>query len=248
MTQPNGADVADSAYLRHTAAIPASGNPVKHILPFALATMLLPALAVCAAETPATAFLEKQTENLKGLHGEFIQTVYDADGQAVEETSGEVSLRAPRQFRWEYKAPFPQLIVADGDRVWIYDPDLEQVSVRRQGNAEQQSPLLVLIDPSELERQFNVEGPKSLENGVSRLVLTPRNPEAGMTRADLDFRDDGLDRMSLVDSIGQRTEIRFSAWERNPAFADGWFGFDPPDGVDVVGDLGEDAEVTPLGE
>ena len=221
---------------------------MKHIVSFALIAMFAAMASSSAAESPATAFLEKQTQNLNGLHGEFIQTVYDADGQAIEETSGEVSLQAPRQFRWEYKAPFPQLIVADGDRVWIYDPDLEQVSVRRQGNAEQQSPLLVLIDPSELERQFNVEGPKPLEHGQSRLVLTPRNPDAGMTRADLDFGDDGIERMELVDSIGQRTEVRFGAWERNPAFADGWFAFDPPDGVDVVGDLGEDAEVTPLGE
>src|SRR5690606_27744491 len=84
-----------------------------------------------------------------------------------------VALSAPRMFRWEYEQPFPQLIVADGNDVWVYDPDLEQVTVRPQGREEQQSPLAVLIDPEQLERQFLVASAGS-EGGLEWVELTPR--------------------------------------------------------------------------
>jgi outer membrane lipoprotein carrier protein len=157
-----------------------------------------------------------------------------------------VLLSAPRLFRWEYRKPSPQLIVADGDHIWIHDPDLEQVTVRNQSFEEQGSPLAVLIDPTELDRQYKVsEGGKT--GGLEWLVLVPKKPDnAPFQRARLGFGAGGLVRMELQDGLGQRTVIGFSPWLRNPRFPSGTFKFVPPPGTDVVGDVRTGAQVTPL--
>ena len=204
--------------------------------------VLVLAAPLAQAAPPAMAAF---TDGLKGLDGRFVQRVFDADGRLTEETDGRVALAAPRQFRWEYADPYPQLIVADGDHVWVYDPDLEQVQVRKQALEEQQSPLAALVDPGELERQFTVaEAPAA--DGLAWVVLTPKSEEAQIASARLGFRGADLARMTMQDALGQRTEIVFEGWRRNPAFAADTFRFTPPAGVDVVGEMAETAEVTPI--
>ncbi|MEN1928122.1 outer membrane lipoprotein chaperone LolA [Luteimonas sp. MJ250] len=173
---------------------------------------------------------------LKGLDGQFEQKLYDLDGRLKETSSGRVALSAPRLFRWEYATPYEQLIVADGEKVWVYDPDLEQVTVRAQGPEEQNSPLAALVDPAKLERDFNVrEGAES--EGLSWLQLSPRDADqASFSSARLGFKGASLVRMEVVDTLGQRTEVTFSGWKRNPAFDRGTFRFVAPAGVDVVGE------------
>jgi outer membrane lipoprotein carrier protein len=175
-------------------------------------------------------------KGLKGLTGQFSQQVYDPSGKLKERSSGKVALSAPRLFRWEYVKPYPQLIVADGKTVWVYDPDLEQVTRRPQGIEEQSSPLAALIEPARLDRDFVVaEGGK--EGGLAWLVLTPREAEdASFSTARLGFGKTGLVRLKVVDALGQRTEIAFTGWKRNPAFPTGTFRFAPPKGVDIVGE------------
>jgi outer membrane lipoprotein carrier protein len=200
------------------------------------------AISSVGAQESRTA-LEAFSHDLRGLDGRFVQRVYDADGRLDEETHGRVALSAPRQFRWEYESPFPQLIVADGDHVWIYDPDLEQAQVRKQSLEEQQSPLTVLIDPTELERQFVVRAAPD-RDGLAWVVLTPRDADtAQVESAELGFLGAELASMVMSDALGQRTEIRFSGWKRNPRFERGTFDFVPPDGVDVIGERIESAEV-----
>jgi outer membrane lipoprotein carrier protein len=186
------------------------------------------------------------TKGVKGLEAHFEQRVYDANDRQTERSAGTVKLAAPRQFRWEYLTPSPETIVADGNHIWIYDPELEQVTVRNQSFEEQSSPLAVLIDPTELDRQFNVsEGGSS--DGMGWLVLTPKKTDdAPFVKAMLGFGSDGLMRMELNDALGQRTVIGFSGWARDPKFAKDSFSFTPPKGADVVGDLGQPAEVMPL--
>jgi outer membrane lipoprotein carrier protein len=208
--------------------------------------IVIPAAPACAAD--ARAILDAFTRDLQGLDGRFVQRVFDADGALSEETKGRVALSAPRQFRWEYEAPFPQLIVADGYHVWIYDPDLEQAQVRKQSHEEQQSPLTALIDPTELERQFVVQAAPAAE-GLDWVELTPRDAEtAQIASARLGFAAGELARMHMADSLGQRTEIAFEGWRRNPAFAPDTFRFEPPEGVDVIGEQAESAEVYPIAD
>jgi outer membrane lipoprotein carrier protein len=88
--------------------------------------------------------LTKFTKGLKGLDGQFSQQVFDANGKRKESSNGRVAMSAPRLFRWEYVKPYPQLIVADGKNVWVYDPDLQQVTKRAQGAEEQNSPLAAI--------------------------------------------------------------------------------------------------------
>ncbi len=200
-------------------------------------------LALGAALATSTAFagardeLKSFTTGLKGLDGQFTQQVHDGNGKLKETSSGRVALLAPRQFRWEYTKPYPQLIVADGSKVWIYDPDLQQVTVREQGAEEQNTPLTALIDPGKLDQQFNVKEAGTAD-GLQWLALTPKNGgEASFESARLGFGKDGLARMEVKDAVGQRTTLSFSGWKRNPAFASGTFKYTPGKGVDVIGDL-----------
>ena len=176
------------------------------------------------------------TRGLKGLEGQFSQQVFDSRGNQKESASGRVALSAPRLFRWEYLKPYPQLIVADGTKVWVHDPDLKQVTVRAQGAEEQNSPLAALIDPQKLERDF-VARDAERQGDLEWLELTPKQTEgASFQRARLGFDGRGLARMQIFDALGQRTEIAFTGWKRNPAFPSSTFRFTPPKGVDVVGE------------
>lgn len=195
-------------------------------------------LVATSAHAGARDDLDAFTRGLKGLQGGFAQTVYDSNGAKKEASTGRVSLSAPRLFRWEYVKPYPQLIVADGKTVWVYDPDLKQVTRRPQGAAEGNSPLAALVDPARLDRDYVVAEAGS-KDGLEWLTLTPRNKDdASFESARLGFDQGGLGRMSFTDLLGQRTEIVFAKWQRNPAFASGTFTYVPPKGVDVVG--GED--------
>lgn len=199
------------------------------------------------AANEGEALIARFTDGLTGVDGHFEQRVWDADGQLKESSSGRVALAVPRQFRWEYQAPFPQLIVADGDHVFIHDPDLEQVTVRKQLGEEQQSPLLAVVDPEERERQFVVSS-AGTRDGLDWVALQAKHEDAELDRALLGFAGTQLARMELQDSLGQKTEVAFSDWQRNPDFAPDTFRFVIPAGTDVVGDYDPKAEVIPLGE
>ncbi|QDH70029.1 outer membrane lipoprotein chaperone LolA [Marilutibacter alkalisoli] len=199
---------------------------------FALAAVMFASTAIAGARDDFKSF----TAGLKGLDGEFTQKVFDANGRLKETSSGTVAVSAPRQFRWEYLTPYPQLIVADGKTVWIHDPDLEQVTRKPQGVEEQNNPLAALIDPARLDAQYNVveEGEA---DGLSWLTLAPKTEgDASFSSARLGFRSGALAKMDVVDALGQRTEIEFSPWIRNPSFARGTFSFTPPPGTDVIGE------------
>ncbi len=180
--------------------------------------------------------LVRFTTGLKGLEGQFSQQVFDANGRAKESSSGTVAVSMPRLFRWEYVKPFAQLIVADGQQVWIYEPDLQQATVKTQGEEERNSPLVALFDPARLDRQFDVSEEAEASDGLQWLTLTPKvDAEANFQMARLGFGAQGLARMQVLDLVGQRTEIQFDGWKRNPAFAADTFKFVPGKDVDVVG-------------
>lgn len=176
------------------------------------------------------------TKGLKGLDGRFTQQVFDARGKLKEQSKGRVALSAPRQFRWEYAAPYPQVVIADGKTVWIYEPDLQQVTRRPQGAEERNSPLAALVDPKRLDGQFVVKE-SGASGGLQWLTLTPKGDAAaaGFRTAKLGFGTAGLAKMQVVDQLGQRTEIAFSGWKRNPKLPATTFRYVPAKGVDVIG-------------
>lgn len=205
---------------------------MKFIVSAALAALLVAVASV--ANAGAREDLAAFATGLRGLDGQFNQDVFDPQGRRKESSSGRVALSAPHLFRWEYRQPYAQLVLADGKTVWVYDPDLKQASRRPQGAEEASSPLAVLLDPARLDRDFIVKEAGDAD-GLSWLSIQPRSAEAGFRSARLGFLRNQLLRMEYEDALGQRTEIRFSGWKRNPAFAAGTFVFTPPAGVDVIG-------------
>lgn len=201
-----------------------------------VALLALALTTASAAQAGGRDDLNSFTKGLKSLSGRFTQQVYDSKGGLKERSSGTVALSAPKKFRWQYATPYPQLIVADGRKVWIHDPDLEQVTVKAQSAEEQANPLAALVDPRQLDAQFTVKD-AGAANGYNWLTLSPRGKgETGFRTARLGFNKSGLARMHVVDALGQRTELAFSGWARNPALPASTFRFVPPKGVDVIGE------------
>lgn len=198
-----------------------------------------------AATDSARARLDAFAKDLKAVSGSFEQHVLDPNGRADKTSRGSMALKAPRQFRWETTAPYMQLIIADGEKVWIYDPDLEQVTVRAQGTEEAHSPLTVLTDLSQLDRDF-ATSEQGEEDGLIWLRLKSKDKEPQFEYADLGFGHSGLERMRFEDALGNRTEIHFTDWQRNPKLKADTFKFTPPKGVDVIGDAAPAAQAYPI--
>lgn len=208
---------------------------MKRLFIFAVA-LLLPLATLAQTAGPARMRLNTFAHDLHSLTGQFTQTLTNVDGQPGQTSSGTLALEAPREFRWDTLTPYKQTIVADGSRVWLYDPSLEQVTVRKQSTEEAHSPLTVLTDVSQLDKNFRVVE-KGEHDGLVwlRLTSTAANPQ--FDYADLGFDAHGLARMTFRDQLGSTTNIRFSNWKRNVAIPSQTFNFTPPKGADVIGDL-----------
>lgn len=211
---------------------------------FVLAALFATSFSAQAVEG-ARARLDAFSKGLTSVSGNFEQQISDANSGKTKTSQGTLSLKAPRQFRWDTTAPYKQLIVADGEKVWIYDPDLEQVTVRAQGTEEAHSPLTVLTDLSQLDRDF-ATSEQGEHDGQAWLRLKSKDKEPQFEYADLGFDSSGLASMMFKDAFGNGTLIRFSGWQRNAKFASDLFKFTPPQGVDVVGDPTPAAETHPL--
>jgi outer membrane lipoprotein carrier protein len=180
--------------------------------------------------------LQLFSSGLESLHARFEQRVVSGDGVVEDSSDGQVWLSRPQRFRWEYGGDFPELVVADGARVWIYDVTLEQVTVRDQSSAAADSPLTLLTDPGRLDEQFEVREAGDA-SGLQLLELRARSAESDFERILLGLRDAGLELMIMEDAFGLRTELRFQEVKRNPVIDPELFSFEPPDGVDVIGDV-----------
>ena len=209
-----------------------------------LLVALLLSPAAHAADS-ARARLDAFAHGLKSLSGDFTQTTVDANGRAAGTARGTLALQTPRLFRWQVRSPYRQLIVADGKRVWLYDPELQQVTVHAQGAAEAHSPLTVLTDLGQLDREFKVTE-LGTRGGLAWLQLTAVARSPDFKAAELGFGPQGLSRMVFTDQLGNRTDISFSGWRRNVALPASEFRFTPPPGADVIGDAAPAAEVYPL--
>ena len=163
----------------------------------------------------------------------FEQLILSADGAVMESGTGEVWLQRPDRFRWAYHGDFPELIVADGDRVWMYDEGLDQVTVRLQSELAGDSPLLVILDLDRLDERFAVTELGTV-TGLQFLELTARSADAQFERLVLGFANGALQRLVLEDAFGMRTELTFREVTRNPEIPESHFRFTPPEGVDLV--------------
>ncbi len=170
----------------------------------------------------------------QSARADFEQKVFDKNGKLVQESRGSFAFLRPGRFRWTYVKP-PQIIVGDGDRVWIHDADLNQVTVRKVARVLGATPAALLAGASDIEKSFDLVEAGD-RDGLEWLEAKPKEKESGFERIRLGMSASGVDAMELVDHFGQTTVLRFSNLVRNPQFEAGTFRFTPPKGADVLGD------------
>ena len=170
----------------------------------------------------------------QAARADFQQKVFDKSGKLVQESKGSFSFLRPGRFRWTYAKP-PQVIVGDGERVWIHDADLNQVTVRKVQRVIGATPAALLAGASDISKAFElVEAGE--KDGLEWLEAKPRDKESGFERVRLGLSTSGVEAMELVDHFGQTTMLRFTNLVRNPQFDAGTFRFTPPKGADVLGE------------
>lgn len=163
----------------------------------------------------------------------FTQVVFDRSMRKLQETSGSMQFQRPGRIRWSYVKPYEQTIVGDGEKLWIHDKDLNQVTVKPMGQALGGSPAALLAGSNDIEKDFRLNA-AGMQDGLEWIEATPRNADATFQKVRLGFGKAGLEAMELTDSFGQTTIVRFSDIVRNPSLAPGIFKFTPPKGADVI--------------
>ena len=224
-------------FVRHAASdrpTPRSAQPARvgRFVPalFAIIAVLIAPLGAASGLDQLHGFLT----GTQSAQGAFKQVVVNKDGRTTQTTSGTFAFQRPGKFRWTYEKPFDQLIVGDGEKVWVYDRDLNQVIVRKLDAALGATPAALLAGDNALENNFTlVAGGEA--DCVQYVAATPKSAESQFTRIRLGFVDELPRRMQLTDAFGQTTELTFSDVRRNPRITADVFEFRPPKGADVVG-------------
>ena len=165
----------------------------------------------------------------------FEQQVVDRTGRVVEKATGTFSFSRPGKFRWTYEKPHQQLLVGDGQKLWIYDPDLKQVTVKRVDQAISSTPAALLAGRDDITRLFTLRDAGQAE-GLDWVEATPKAADTGFERVRLGLRGKVLAAMELQDQLGGRTMLRFIDLKANAAVAPEAFTFKPPAGADVLED------------
>ncbi len=198
------------------------------------AAALLGVGVVCRpAHAAALAQLRAFLADIRSARGEFTQKVLRADGSVAESSSGEFAFARPGRFRWEVRKPFEQLLVADGQRLWFYDKDLNQVTVRPLSGSLASTPAAILFGDADLGRDFTLRE-LAPRDGLDWVEALPRNKEAGFERIELGMRDGLPASMEVTDAFGRTTVFGFRAIARNAAPAPELFRYVPPEGIDVL--------------
>ena len=173
--------------------------------------------------------------NTATMRAQFSQVVNDNKGRKVQEVDGIMQLQRPNKFRWDYKKPYEQQIVSDGKQVFLYDTELQQVTIRELSKSLGSSPAALLAGGEAVEKSFTLKN-ATRKDGLIWVLALPKDKESGFERVLLGFKADKLRKMELYDSFNHITNITFDAVERNPTLQDATFLFTPPAGVDVVGE------------
>jgi outer membrane lipoprotein carrier protein len=197
-------------------------------------TLLVVAAPARAAED-ALARVEAYLGALTTLSAEFSQVVRSRDGEIVERSSGTLSLSRPNRFRWDYREPHEQAIVGDGRRLWLYDPDLEQVTVRTLEAGLGSTPAMLLSGGGRVGDAFTAIGSERV-GAWTWHRLRPRDAEGDFESVSLAFDARGeLAGMELRDKLGQSTTLEFARVRRGAKLDEALFRFEPPPGADVIG-------------
>ncbi|HXV08649.1 MAG TPA: outer membrane lipoprotein chaperone LolA [Burkholderiales bacterium] len=199
--------------------------------------MLLPALAVWALPVNAGSIekLRAFAAQTQSARADFSQKMLGKDGKVEQTSTGKLVFSRPGKFRWEYRKPYEQLIIGDGEKLWVYDKDLNQVTVKKLRGALGSSPAELLAGSNEIEDHYNLNA-MGVKGGLDWLDAYPTDGDSMFEKVRLGFKGNGLDIMELHDRLGQVTVIRFTKVQRNPKLDATAFRFTPPEGADVLQD------------
>ncbi len=198
--------------------------------------LLLPASAqeAVSQEQGAIARLHGLLEQTRTLSAEVDQLLMDQDGRELQETRALLLMEKPAKFHWEITQPYEELMVTDGETIWRYEPDLDQVTIQPFDNDLDRTPVMLLNgDADSITEAYDVSSTNMGEELV-RFILIPRNPDRLFERLSLTFKGPVLEEMQFEDSLGQQTSLTFREVNRNVPLDQGQFTFTPPAGVDVI--------------
>ncbi|MHB1949275.1 MAG: outer membrane lipoprotein chaperone LolA [Gammaproteobacteria bacterium] len=203
----------------------------KSLLGFITALFFISAAQAESATDTLTGFLQ----NMRSMRADFTQTILDNKGHALQKSSGQMLLQRPNQFRWDVKSPIRQLIVTNGKRLWIYDPDLEQVTIRGLAKAAGETPAMLLNDPNlSLGKEFDVKAITVDSSALQWFMLTPKDKSTVISALQLGFANQIIQEMQLSDHLGHTTKITFNHVKLNVPLASNLFNFTSPAHVDVI--------------
>lgn len=186
-----------------------------------------------AALETGRARLDRFLAELTSFTATFEQQLFDEYGELLETSTGDVVIAKPGKFRWEYREPYEQIIVSDGATLWVYDVDLEQVSINPLASDNSDSPAALLVGDLDVDRHYVVTEAPPVD-GIVWLSLAPRAAQAQYSSVEIGFDESGLHGMRLSDNLRQLTAITFSDIARNVGIEPDRFAFTPPPGVDVL--------------
>lgn len=178
--------------------------------------------------------LEDFIQSLNSFEAAFEQTLYDADLEPISTSTGTIKLKRPSRFIWQYDTPQPQLIVADGERIWIYDEDLEQVTVNTIDERINGTPLQLLMRSEALSNGFDIQS-LGVADEIDWFSLTPLQQSSDFEEVFIGLKGDAIAAMELRDSFGQSTQIILDDFNSDVSLEDSLFDFQAPAGVDVIG-------------
>lgn len=199
------------------------------------AATALTAASAAAAANNGIAQLRQFVEGARHAEGQFEQTVYAASGRKPQQASGSFAFARPGKFRWTYERPYPQVLVSDGDKLWAWDRDLNQVTVKRLGDALGSTPVAVLAGEGALERDFELDE-AGTSDGLAWVLAKPRKADSAFESMRLGLAGGSLRRMELRDNFGQTTLIVFSSMNTGGRPDPAQFRFVAPAGADVISD------------
>jgi outer membrane lipoprotein carrier protein len=165
----------------------------------------------------------------------FNQVVLDETGEKIQDSKGRLWIERPNKFRWNYETPYKQQIVSDGEKLWVYDEDLKQVTVRALKGGLLDTPAVLLAGKGKLEQQFDIQDGGG-GNNLTWVVLTPKKKDTGFEKVRIGFEQTRLRTLELIDGLGQTTRYTLSGGLENQPIDPARFTFTPPPGVDIVGE------------
>lgn len=198
--------------------------------------ILLIHLAFISSALEPSEVLDKVRSELNSLKANFNQVEIYNSGEYGETSSGQMWLKAPNQFRWNYINPIPQLIVANGNKVWIYDEDLEQVTIKRQ--QQDQNPLYTLLNKQQTEENYTLtfESSNSTDSSSHHIKLTPKLETNEIKSVWLTVRNNEIIRIKIKNLMDNFVVFEFTEIIKNPKVESDFFEFNPPQGTDIIED------------